>query len=292
MGIGVRGDGAAIGGVLPRSCHQSGLSAVLLFQPQFPGREAAPEGVAVEESVGICLARQPELDAGLEGAFPHRIPPVRQQGKGRSAFPVGHGALAEVASGQSFGDYLKTHIFDPLGMDATGFALTDAVRSRMMTQYRRDPDTGTVSAMPAENPYILSPKYESGGAGLISTVDDYVKFAAALTNGGQAADGTRILSSAAVNLMRTNRLDEVRLKDFNWPQLAGYGYGLGVRTLIAPTRGGSLSPVGEFGWDGAAGCYVLTDPENRLTLFYAQQMLPSMCEYTHPRLRNLLYGCL
>ena len=73
---------------------------------------------------------------------------------------------------------------------------------------------------------------------------------------------------------------------------AGYGYGLGVRTLIAPTRGGSLSPVGEFGWDGAAGCYVLMDPENRLTLFYAQQMLPSMCEYTCPRLRNLLCGCL
>lgn len=65
-----------------------------------------------------------------------------------------------------------------------------------------------------------------------------------------------------------------------------------MRTLIAPTRGGSLSPVGEFGWDGAAGCYVLMDSENRLTLFYAQQMLPSMCEYTHPRLRNLLYGCL
>lgn len=202
------------------------------------------------------------------------------------------GALIEVVSGQSFGDYLKTHIFDPLGMDATGFALTDAVRSRMMTQYRRDPDTGAVSAMPADNPFILSPRYESGGAGLISTVDDYAKFAAALTNNGQAADGTRILSPAAINLMRTNRLDEVQLRDFNWPQLAGYGYGLGVRTLISPSRGGSLSPVGEFGWDGAAGCYVLMDPENRLTLFYAQQMLPSMCEYIHPRLRNLLYGCL
>ena len=86
-----------------------------------------------------------------------------------------------------------------------------------------------------------------------------------MANGGTSFDGTRILSRSAVDLMRTNRLTAQQLPDFNWPQLRGYGYGLGVRTLIDRAYGGSLSPHGEFGWGGAAGSYIMIDPENRIS---------------------------
>ena len=89
-----------------------------------------------------------------------------------------------------------------------------------------------------------------------------------------------------------NQLGETQLHDFNWSQLAGYGYGLGVRTVIDRAAGGVMSPVGEFGWGGAAGAYVMIDPENRLSVFYAQHMLNNMEPYVHPRIRNIVYGII
>ena len=92
--------------------------------------------------------------------------------------------------------------------------------------------------------------------------------------------------------MRTNRLDARQMRDFDWVQFKGYGYGLGVRTLVDKAAAGSPGPLGEFGWAGAAGAYVLIDPERCLSMFYAQHMRKSMEPYVHPRLRNILYGCL
>lgn len=81
-----------------------------------------------------------------------------------------------------------------------------------------------------------------------------------------------------------------------YTELVGYGYGLGVRTLVDKVAGGSNGPVGEFGWSGAAGIYFLIDPENELSLFYAQQVRETVHSklhpYIHPRLRNLLYSSL
>jgi len=79
---------------------------------------------------------------------------------------------------------------------------------------------------------------------------------------------------------------------FDWPRFQGYGYGLGVRTMMDRSVTGSTGPVGEFGWGGAAGAYVLLDPENGVTAYYAQQMLNNQEDYVHPRLRNLIYACL
>ena len=87
------------------------------------------------------------------------------------------------------------------------------------------------------------------------------------------------------------------LKDFGIFGLYGYGYGLGVRTLIDKELSGSRSPLGEFGWDGAAGSYVLIDVENRIGIFYAQQVRSKSNTVTeiHPSIRNLVYeyilGC-
>lgn len=202
------------------------------------------------------------------------------------------GCLIEVISGEKFSDYIKEHILIPLGMKDTGFYLTEEKKSRLAAQYQFNDDTRKAEVIPKINGYRLGSEYESGGAGLISSVDDYITFANALCNGGLALNGERILSRYTVDLMRTNQLNDTMQQDFNWPHMAGYGYGLGVRTMINRAKGGSLSPFGEFGWGGAAGSYVIIDPENHLALFYAQHMLNNQEPYVHPRIRNILYHCL
>lgn len=203
------------------------------------------------------------------------------------------GALIEVLSGKSFGQYLQEHILDPLEMKRTGFLHSPLARSGMMAQYRRDESNGNVSRIPLEeNEFIFCKKYESGGAGLISCTADYARFSAALANGGIAENGERILGKNTIDLMRVNRLNARQMHDFDWMPLKGYGYGLGVRTLIDKASAGSPGSLGEFGWAGAAGSYVLIDPDRHLSMFYAQHMRKNMEDYVHPRLRNILYGCL
>ena len=92
--------------------------------------------------------------------------------------------------------------------------------------------------------------------------------------------------------MRTNQLNEKQMKYFNWSQLKGYGYGLGVRTLINKAESGTTGNVGEFGWGGAAGATLLVDPGCKLAYFYSHHMLNPQENYYQPRLRNVVYGCL
>ena len=82
------------------------------------------------------------------------------------------------------------------------------------------------------------------------------------------------------------------MKNFNWPQLKGYGYGLGVRTMLNAANAGSNGSFGEFGWGGAAGATVLIDPDLKLSMFYTHHMLNPQEEYYQPRLRNVLYSCV
>lgn len=197
----------------------------------------------------------------------------------------------EVISGMRFETYMKKNLFEPLGMTMSSLHLTDAQAAHLAKQYRRD-ERDVVSPIPAEASYILGEDYDSGGAGLITTVNDYIRFSDALACGGVGLTGERILSRASIELMRENHLTGAQMADFNWPQMVGYGYGLGVRTLVSRATGGALSPVGEFGWGGAAGAYTLIDPENQLSVYFAEHMLNSYEPYVHPRLRNLLYAAL
>lgn len=182
------------------------------------------------------------------------------------------GALIEIWSGMSFGEYLQKNICEPLGMKDTFFRLpTDAERiSRMPPRYTFD-DNGKVQVMAFEVPYVLSDEYESGGAGLVSSAEDYALFLDALANGGMGKSGKRILSPESVELMKTNQLSGKALEDFDkWKK--GYGYGLGVRTHLYPETSGRKSPVGEFGWSGAAGAFSMVDADNKLSLTYFQQI--------------------
>ena len=94
-------------------------------------------------------------------------------------------------------------------------------------------------------------------------MDDYAKFVDAMACGGIGVTGAQILGRPAIDLMRMNQPGEVQMRDFSLFRMTGYGYGLGVRTVIDKANGGVLSPFGEFDWGGAAGTYVMINPENR-----------------------------
>lgn len=202
------------------------------------------------------------------------------------------GALIEVVDGRRFGDFLRDEIIGPLGMHDTGFDLPDDKRNRLAPQYEYNESLGRAVRRDGNN-FRLGTEFESGGAGLYSTAADYVRFLDALTNRGTSRDGVRILSPSSVDLMRTDHLTTPALRDgFSWDHMAGYGYGLGVRTHVSRAASGSLSSLGEFGWQGAAGSLAVMDPEAELTIMYAQHMLNSQEPYVLPRLRNIVYSCL
>lgn len=222
------------------------------------------------------------------------------------------GALVERVSGMGFGAYLKQNIFDPLDMTSTGFDRRDWVMERVMAQYKKDMhsettlrlnsagmaywETGDMACptlrVSRQNALIPNPCFESGGAGLISCTRDCALLADALANWGEGHNGSRILSRASVELMRTNQLNGQQLADMAIHGLPGYGYGLGVRTMLNPAIGGSLSPVGEFGWSGAAGAFLLADPQNRISLFFGAHLLGGEGVSLQMKLRNTLYAGL
>lgn len=220
--------------------------------------------------------------------------------------------LVEVISGKRFSEYVKENIFMPLGMEKSFYHTNDKILKTTAQQYKFVPGNNSNESFDAveaqkhgsasdgvfvnvgkENSgFILGENYDSGGAGIVTTVGDYALLCAALANYGTGLTGEKILSKPTVNFMRENTLGNEQLKSMNWQQLIGYGYGYGVRTLIDKVSAGSVGSIGEFGWGGAAGATVLVDPECNLGVFYAHHMLNPQEEYYQPRLRNVVYSCI
>jgi CubicO group peptidase (beta-lactamase class C family) len=200
--------------------------------------------------------------------------------------------LVEVSSGKSIGAFLKEEIFDPLEMNNTGYRLWGNLKDRMTPIYQRNTD-GSVSRNPVDFDANYQPDalYEGGGSGLFSTIRDYISFTQMLAGGGEHR-GRRIIGRKTIDLMRRNQLNEVQLRDFVNSYNAGYGYGLGVRTMMDPAAGNSNSSVGEFGWTGAAGTWASIDPAEGFSAVYMHQTMPNMEEYHHLRFRAAAYGCL
>ncbi len=133
--------------------------------------------------------------------------------------------------------------------------------------------------------------YDGGGAGLYSTVSDYLKFAKTLACGGEY-DGVRLLGKRTIDLIAKNQLSERQLRDYRDFYLDGYGYGLGVRTLMSRAQANSNFCPGEFGWTGALGTYTAIDPSVGLSLVYMHQLFPNRQNYYHLRVRNVVNGCI
>lgn len=168
-------------------------------------------------------------------------------------------ALVEVISGVRFGEYVKKNIFDVLGMNNSTFLLDDSKLDLITPLYYFDNETEKIVKRPKTIDYKLGSEYESGGAGCISTVDDYIKFLEALRIGNV------ILKKETIDMMSKNQITAEQAKSC-WVA-EGYGYGLGVRC-----PNGS-SEITDFGWGGAAGAYLAVDRSSDMTVFYAQHVL-------------------
>lgn len=199
------------------------------------------------------------------------------------------GAVMEVVTGKSLGELLKEQLFDPLEIEDITFHPTGEQMARLAPLYTYRCNDYTVTL--AEDPGIpMLQNVESGGGGLFGTNDQYMKLAEALANNGIGRSGCRILKPETIAQMKVNHMNEADILRFS-PGKPGYGYGLGVRTLVDPQTAEGPGPVGEFGWDGAASSYSLVDTENRLAVVFTTHVKncrPAFREI-HPHIRNLAY---
>ena len=182
-------------------------------------------------------------------------------------------ALVEVISGEKFETYVKKNIFDVLGMNDSTYIITEKEKETVIPLYRFDEETKKAINENKVNWYTPGPEYASGGAGCISTVDDYMKFLEAIRK------GDIILKKETIKLMSTPRYtNEEEIDWINYP----YGYGLGLR---APLEKGIHK---DFGWGGAAGAFLAVDIENGISIFHVQHMLCSPNQEMRGRIYNYL----
>ena len=204
------------------------------------------------------------------------------------------GAVIEAVSGMSLREYMKRNIFDPLEMKQTDFWTKDETPENLAAQYAFNSQTRKLEEYSLKNDFVISTNYFGGGAGLLSTCGDYLKFTDAMSCGGVSGKGVRILQPETIDWMRSEQIPEYRAEgSFTCTCGADYGYGLGVRTRIAFNHG-AKSALGEFGWDGAAGADMTMDPEHRLSVMFMTHIRnwPGMLGAVHLQLRDVIYPML
>ncbi|MBQ3085629.1 MAG: beta-lactamase family protein [Clostridia bacterium] len=185
-------------------------------------------------------------------------------------------AVAEVVTGKSFEEYLTEWCFKPLGLKNISYNFNEENRTNLVAQFTNK--TGKLQAVGGKCAYIFTDCYYSGGAGIITTAEDYSKILCALSMG--TAGG--LLKTETLDLMRENQLDEQRLSDLHGNDyIMPYGYGLGVRTMMEPEKYGLDPRIREFGWSGAAGSHSMIDTEHQIAVFYAQCVLGSAPDPNH-----------
>lgn len=209
--------------------------------------------------------------ANRMGRVPLAFAPNTRWQYGASADVMG--AVVEVASGKKFGDFLREEIFEPLGMKDTGFYVPEGKRDRMAAVYRnglQGLERWTGSNLCILPEYDHEPAFQSGGAGLVSTLDDYARFACMLAGWGEV-DGVRLLSPRTVRYMAQNQLTPEVRATMTWDSLRGYGYGNFMRVLLDEGQAPGLGSKGEYGWDGWLGTYFCVSPEDDMVLMYMMQ---------------------
>jgi CubicO group peptidase (beta-lactamase class C family) len=192
-------------------------------------------------------------------AVPLDFQPGSQWAYSGGAGPDTLSRIVEVVSGQTYDKFLRTRIFEPLGMKDTFFYPPADRRPRLVTLYKKSPN-GLVKD-PNQDGYS-NPNYFSGGGGLISTAGDYLQFAQMLLNGGEW-NGKRLLSPRTVELMASNHVGDMFNGKLGRPA-HGMGFGLIVQVVEDNVAAGLRVSNGSFGWDGAFGTQVWVNPKEKM----------------------------
>ena len=219
------------------------------------------------------------------------------------------GAVIEVVTGMKFSEYLSKTIFEPLVMKDTGFFVPEEKQHRLSKVYRCNSGQAagawggnssggkielfTNCNLGIQDTMKMAPAFESGGAGLVSTADDYMKFVQMLCNRG-VLDGHRILQEKTVEYMSTARLKTNLQACFERKMAAwtGYSYANLNRVCVEPGIMPTISVKAEFGWDGWLGTYMSVDIHNNLAIVYMTQKVDAGTTSTTRRVKNIIYSSL
>ncbi len=209
------------------------------------------------------------------------------------------GYLVEHFSGMKLDKYFQKHIFDPLGMEDTGFSCAKEKVDRLASLYEQHPKKGPVLVDPggAKTARVKKRKMLSGGGGLLSTMSDYYRFCSMLLNQGEL-DGTRIIGRKTLAMMASNHLPEnkdlteMSQSAFSETTYQGVGFGLGFSVILDPVKTQSLTDVGEYGWGGAASTVFWVNPKEEMVVIFLTQLLPSSTYQVRRELRSLVYSSL
>jgi CubicO group peptidase (beta-lactamase class C family) len=201
------------------------------------------------------------------------------------------GALIEVLSGKTLGAYMKEVILDPLALTDTAFFVPQEKRSRLAKAYDWT-EGGLKEKTDLDSVALSPPAFESGGGGLCSTLRDVGRYGLMLLGDGKLGE-ERVLSRKTVELIRRNHIvPSQRLKQFGFPSLAGYGYGLGVRTMTDTALAGLNGSPGEWAWDGMLGTWYCVDPAEDMVAVFLIQRYPGANENLSKRFAQTVYGAI
>jgi CubicO group peptidase (beta-lactamase class C family) len=208
------------------------------------------------------------------------------------------GYLVEKISGKPFEQFLQERIFDPLGMNDTGFFVAPDKAHRFAACYAADGKGGmTLYDDPTTSSFLSAPSLISGGGGLCSTAADYLTFCRALLNGGELG-GIRLIGPKTLALMTTNHLPggrdltEMSKSLFSEATYAGVGFGLGFSVTMDPAKTLIPGSAGEYAWGGAATTSFWIDPAEDLIAIFMTQVLPSSAYPVRRELRTMIYSAI
>ena len=292
-GAKVMRDGVPMAAQFPvRVLHLLNMTSGLTY-----GEEPTPEGRQVLALIDSCMERL-HTDrcvstvefANALGQIPLAFEPDSSWCYGFSADVLG--AVIEEVSGMRFGAFLEENLFKPLNMKDTGFYVPDETYSRLAAAYETAEDAGLRrydgDHLMIRNKADAPPRYESGGAGLLSTIDDYARFAQMLLNGG-SLDGTKILSPRTVQYLTSGELtppQQAAMRRFGGHE--GYTYSHLLRRLTHPGQACLMSEAGEYGWAGWLGCYFANLPGQNMTILLMQQKKSAGTSALTRKIRNVL----
>jgi CubicO group peptidase (beta-lactamase class C family) len=209
------------------------------------------------------------------------------------------GRLIEVVSGQPLDRFLEERIFGPLGMRDTAFSVSDDRLSRLATCYEKPFGGGAIRPQDGvqDSSYRGAQSYLSGGGGLVSTVDDYLRFCRMLASGG-ALNGVRLISPTTVRLMLRNHLPGNQSLEhmgdslFTETQTRGAGFGLGFSIMLDGVASLSAAGAGTYSWGGMASTYFWVDPVEDLIGIFMTQLMPSGSYPIRPQIQSLAYAAI
>jgi CubicO group peptidase (beta-lactamase class C family) len=243
-----------------------------------------PQGKNLEEVIDILAELPLMFQPGAEWAYSMSIDVL--------------GRVVEVLSGMTLGEFMKKRIFEPLGMNDTGFFCPEDQAHRLAALYVPNPaDKKALRADGMGAGALNKPVAELGGGGLVSTMADYVKFAEMLRGGGEL-NGVRILGPRTVELMGSNMLpNNADLTAYGRPLFSettfdGVGFGLGMSVTLDAAAAKVPGTPGDYGWGGAASTNFTVDPLEDMTYTIMTQLLPSSTWPIRSQLKQLVHQAL